>query len=70
MTSPDVGSQVAKLKASGANVLCIFATPTFAIQRVREPPRLEAARIDNAVSGTSNIMVLASEGGKNKLVEG
>ena len=32
VTSPDVGSQVAKLKASGANVLCIFATPTFAIQ--------------------------------------
>ena len=26
--------------------------------------------INNAVSGTSNIMVLASEGGKNKLVEG
>ena len=32
VTSPDVGSQIAKLKASGANVLAIFATPTFAIQ--------------------------------------
>ena len=28
VTSSDVGSQVAKLKASGANVFCIFATPT------------------------------------------
>ena len=38
--------------------------------RLREPARLEAARLLNGVSGTSNIMVLASEGGKNKAVEG
>ncbi len=70
--SSDVGSQVAKLKASGANVLCIFATPTFAIQAYVFANRLgwKPLVINNAVSGTSNIMVLASEGGKNKLVEG
>jgi branched-chain amino acid transport system substrate-binding protein len=72
VTSPDVGSQIAKLKASGANVLCIFATPTFAIQAYVFANRLgwKPLVINNAVSGTSNIMVLASEGGKNKLVEG
>ena len=32
VTSPDVSSQIAKLKASGADTLAIFATPTFAIQ--------------------------------------
>ena len=31
-TAPDVSSQIAKLKASGADTLAIFATPTFAIQ--------------------------------------
>jgi branched-chain amino acid transport system substrate-binding protein len=71
-TASDVSSQVAKLKASGANVLAIFATPTFAIQAYVVANRLgwKPLVINNAVSGTSNIMVLASEGGKNKLVEG
>jgi branched-chain amino acid transport system substrate-binding protein len=72
VTSPDVGSQIAKLKASGANVLAIFATPTFAIQAYVFANRLgwRPKVIVNGVSGTSNIMVLASEGGKNKVVEG
>ena len=72
VTSPDVGSQIAKLKASGANVLAIFATPTFAIQAYVFATRLgwRPKVIVNGVSGTSNIMVLASEGGKNKAVEG
>ncbi len=33
-TSPDVASQVAKLKASGADTLMLFATPKFMIQAV------------------------------------
>ncbi|HEU5207293.1 MAG TPA: ABC transporter substrate-binding protein [Gaiellaceae bacterium] len=72
VTSPDIGSQIAKLKASGANVLAIFATPTFAIQAYVFANRLgwKPQVIVNGVSGTSNIMVLASEGGKNKVVEG
>jgi branched-chain amino acid transport system substrate-binding protein len=72
VTSADVGSQVAKLKASGANVFCIFATPTFAIQAYVFANRLgwKPLVVLNAVSGTSNIMVLASEGGRNRLVEG
>ena len=72
VTSSDVGSQIAKLKASGANVLAIFATPTFAIQSYVFANRLgwKPKVIVNGVSGTSNIMALASEGGKNKVVEG
>ena len=72
VTSPDVGSQVGKLKASGANVLAIFATPTFAIQAYVFANRLgwKPQVFVNGVSGTSNIMLLASEGGKNKAVEG
>src|SRR5262249_42933625 len=64
--------QIAKLKASGANVLGIFATPTFAIQSYVYANRLgwHPLVLCNGVSGTSNIMVLASEGGKNKTVEG
>jgi len=72
VTAPDVQSQIAKLKASRANVLAIFATPKFAIQsyvyanRLNWRPRI----INNTVSGASNIMLLASEGGKNRAIEG
>jgi branched-chain amino acid transport system substrate-binding protein len=72
VTSSDVGSQIAKLKASGADVFAIFATPTFAIQAYVFANRLgwRPKVFVNGVSGTSNIMTLASEGGKNKVVEG
>jgi len=72
VTSSDVGSQIAKLKGSGANVLCIFATPTFAIQAFVFANRLKwrPLVINNAVSGTSNTMTIASESGRNKTVEG
>jgi branched-chain amino acid transport system substrate-binding protein len=72
-TAPDVQSQIAKLKASGADVLAIFATPKHAIQayvyasRLGWKPKLV---INNAVSSASNIMTLASEGGTNKVVNG
>lgn len=72
VTDPDVQSQIVKLKSSNANVLAIFATPKFAIQafvfanRLGWRPRV----INNAVSAASNIMLLASEGGKNRTIEG
>jgi ABC-type branched-subunit amino acid transport system substrate-binding protein len=72
-TAPDVGSQIAKLKSSGADVLALFATPKFAIQgyvyanKLGWKPKLT---INNAVSSASNIMLLASEGGQNKVVNG
>jgi len=72
VTASDVSSQVAKLKASGAGILAIFATPKFAIQAFVYANRLgwRPAVIDNAVSAASNIMLLASEGGTNKTVNG
>ena len=72
VTAVDVSSQIAKLKASGANVFTIFATPKFAIQAIVYANRLgwRPLVIMNAVSAASNIMLLASEGGKNKTAEG
>ena len=68
----DVSSQVAKLKASRAGIFAIFATPKFAIQSFVYANRLgwRPAVINNAVAAASNIMLLASEGGKNKTVNG
>jgi branched-chain amino acid transport system substrate-binding protein len=71
VTATDVQSQMAKLKASGANVLALFATPRFAIQGYVFANRLgwRPLIVNNAVSSASNIMLLASEGGTNKSVE-
>jgi len=71
VTAPDVQSQIAKLKASGANVLALFATPRHAIQGYVFANRLawRPLIINNAVSSASNIMTLASEGNTNKSVE-
>jgi branched-chain amino acid transport system substrate-binding protein len=72
VTSPDVQSQIAKLKASRANVFAVFATPKFAIQSYVYANRLNwrPLIVNNSVSGASNIMLLASEGGKNRAVNG
>jgi branched-chain amino acid transport system substrate-binding protein len=71
VTAPDVQSQIAKLKASGANTLALFATPRHAIQGYLFANRLNwwPLIINNAVSNASNIMTLASEGGTNRAVE-
>ena len=72
VTASDVSSQVAKLKASGAKIFAIFATPKFAIQAFVYANRLgwRPAVIDNSVSAASNIMLLASEGGTNRTIDG
>jgi ABC-type branched-subunit amino acid transport system substrate-binding protein len=73
VTAADVSSQVAKLKSSGANTFAIFATPKFAIQSYVFANKLAwkpKTTIVNAVASASNIMLLASEGGANKVVPG
>jgi branched-chain amino acid transport system substrate-binding protein len=72
VTSPDVGSQIAKLKSSGADTLAVFATPQFAIQSYVFANKLgwRPFVLTNAVASAANIMVLASEGGKNRVVNG
>lgn len=73
VTAADVSSQIAKLRSSKADILAIFATPKFAIQsyvyanKLGWKPKLT---IVNAVASASNIMLLASEGGANKVVPG
>ena len=71
VTAPDVQSQIASLKSSGADTLALFATPRHAIQGYVFANRLgwRPLVINNAVSSASNIMTLASEGGTNKAVE-
>ena len=71
VTATDVQSQIAKLKASGATTLALFATPKFAIQGYVFANRLgwRPLVFNNAVSSASNIMTLASEGNTNKAVE-
>jgi len=71
VTAPDVQSQIAKLKASGADTLALFATPRHAIQGYVFANRLKwrPLIINNAVSSASNIMTLASEGNTNQSVE-
>ena len=73
VTATDVSAQVAKLKASGANVFAVFATPKFAIQAYVYANKLgwkPQLTLTNAVSSASNVMQLAAEGGSNKVVDG
>jgi branched-chain amino acid transport system substrate-binding protein len=72
-TNADVGSQIAKLRSSKADILAIFATPIPAIQSYVRANKLgwkPKLTIVNAVASASNIMLLASEGGANKVVPG
>jgi len=70
-TATDVQTQVAKLKASGADTFAIFAVGRFAVQayvyanKLGWKPKLV---INNIVSSAANVMALASEGGTNKVV--
>ena len=71
VTATDVKSQVAKLRATGATVFCIFATPKFTIQSYViahalgwNPPVIYT----NSVSGTANFLLLAQKSGAGTLV--
>jgi branched-chain amino acid transport system substrate-binding protein len=71
VTATDVKSQVAKLRATGATVFCIFATPKFTIQAYViahalgwNPPVIYT----NSVSGTTNFLLLAQKAGAGTLV--
>src|SRR5918993_1256077 len=71
VTAPDVQSQISTLKASGANVLALFATPRHAIQGYVFANRLgwRPLIVSNAGSSAANVMAVASQGGVNKAVE-
>lgn len=71
-TAADVSAQIAKLKASRANVFAIFAVGKFPIQayvianKLGWKPKLV---VNNIVASDSNLMTIAGEGGTNKLVD-
>jgi len=69
----DVSSQIAKLRASGADTLAIFATPNAAVQAYSIANRLgwKPKRVINSSAGAgAATMVRASDSGQNKLVNG
>jgi len=72
-TTTDVSAQIAKLKASGADTLAIFATPAFAIQAYGVARKLgwrPKHVVGNSAAASPTTMAAASDGGKNKLVDG
>jgi branched-chain amino acid transport system substrate-binding protein len=72
-TATDVSSQIAKLKASGADTLALFATPAASIQAYGLAHKLgwkPKHVVENSVSSSATTMTAASDGGKNKLVNG
>ena len=71
VTDADVHSQISRLKASGADVLALFAAPDHAAQSYVFANGLgwRPLIINNAASSASKTMTLASEGGLNKAVE-
>ena len=72
VTDDQAQSQVARLKASHANTLMLFATPKFAIQAYVYAHNLgwRPKVYVNAVSSAANIMTLASLGAGKKETEG
>ena len=70
-SAADVQSQIAQLKASGADVFAIFAVGKFPIQayvianKIGWKPKVV---VNNIVASASNVMTIAGEGGTNKLV--
>jgi branched-chain amino acid transport system substrate-binding protein len=72
VTSANVAAQVAKLKASGANVLAVFATPTFAVQSVVIAYKLgwHPTIFMNSVSATNTLMGLAAKSSSADAVNG
>jgi branched-chain amino acid transport system substrate-binding protein len=72
VTSPDVASQMARLKASGANTLVVLATPTFAIQSVVISYKLgwHPTIFMNSVSATNTLMGLAAKSSSPDAVNG
>ena len=71
-TEPSVQSQVAKLKAAGADTLMLFATPQFAIQSYRYSYQLgwRPKVYVNVVSSASNILKISELASSKKQVAG
>jgi branched-chain amino acid transport system substrate-binding protein len=72
VTASDVASQVAKLKASGANTFFVAATPNFAIQSVVLAYKLgwHPIIVMNSVSATNTLIGLAAKSSSPNAVNG
>jgi ABC-type branched-subunit amino acid transport system substrate-binding protein len=72
VTTANVAAQVAKLKASGANVFAVFATPNFAVQALVIAYKLgwHPTIFLNSVSATNTLMGLAAKSSAPEAVTG
>ncbi|MSO95689.1 MAG: branched-chain amino acid ABC transporter substrate-binding protein, partial [Thermoleophilia bacterium] len=71
VTAPDVKSQIAKLRATGASIFLIFATPKFAIQAYAIANALKwspAVIYTTGVTATTVVLSLAQKAGGGDLV--
>ncbi len=68
----DVSAQIARLKASGADTLAIFATPAHTIQAYQAAARLgwKLARVVNSSGGAASTTMSSAAVGQNRLVAG
>jgi branched-chain amino acid transport system substrate-binding protein len=72
VTAPSVGSQIAKLKATGATVFVILATPTKTVQAYATAGALKWSPevvYTNSVSATDTFLTLAKANGGGVLVD-
>ena len=72
VTAPSVGSQIAKLKASGATIFVIFATPSKTIQAYATAKALKWTPdviYTNSVSATDTFLTLAKTSGGGDFVD-
>ena len=72
VTDADVEAQIVRLRASGANALALFATPTFAVQAYTVANRLawRPLIVVSAAASASRVMASAAAGGANRSVAG
>ena len=68
----DVEAQIARLKASGANTLALFATATVAVQAYTVANRLgwRPLTVVSTAASASRVMASAAAGGASRSVEG
>ena len=72
ITDPTVSSQVAKLRATGAKVFVVFATPRFTIQAYVNARKLgwnPPVIYTSSISATATVLTLAQKSGAGTLVD-
>ncbi len=72
VATPEIASQIAKLKASGADTLAIFAASAFAVQAYQSANKLgwKPKHVINSTVGSGTSSMQSASAGQNRLVNG